>query len=92
MAEPEPPAGGVGVALVVIDIAMVATVIGSPHQNTVLQGTCPPQGKKTFQGRMGLVGLMCPEAMIAARDRQTILLPHAGIFQAKGRVGRNRYI
>ncbi len=66
--EPESAARAVGILVVVVHVAMVATVIGRPVQRRVLQGEGPADGEDPLQDRVRLVGLVGPEPVVAGGD------------------------
>src|SRR5690606_20516556 len=65
MGEPETAAGGVGVAVVVVHVGVMAAVVGDPVQDIVLQGAGASQGEDEADHRVSLVGLVGPQAVVA---------------------------
>ncbi len=58
VAEPQAATGRVGVPVVVVDVAVMAAVVGGPDQDAVLQGARAPEGKEPFECGVRFVSLV----------------------------------
>ncbi len=72
VAEPQAATGGVGILIVVVYVAMVTAMVRGPHQNAVLQSARTPQGEEQAHAPVRLIGLVGPETVVAAGDREPV--------------------
>ena len=57
--------------LVGVGVAVVGTVVAAPPADGTLNGTAANKGKEDAEWERGVVGLVCPEAMVASCDAET---------------------
>jgi hypothetical protein len=63
-------ANAVGV-LVGVGVAVVGTVVTAPPADGTLNSTAADEGEEDAQRERGIVGLVCPETMVASCDAET---------------------
>ena len=57
--------------LVGVGVAVVGTVVAAPPADGTLNSTAANKGKEDAEWERGVVGLVCPEAMVASCDAET---------------------
>ncbi len=70
MSKPQAALDGVGVLLHIVHMAMVFAVTGAPDQDGVLDRTGAPKGEECSYQRVGIIGPVRPQAVIAAGNGQ----------------------